>query len=319
MRVMWPSCLLAAIILAMSCLSCSAATNKKDKPNAIVHPLDESNWTAVMDPKGEWMVEFIAPWCPACKDFAPEFQRLAEWNQSPHVKFASVDVHEQPGLSGRFLITALPTVYHIKDGVVRYYNYIRDRERMSLWLAREDWFKVNPVGTLLYPDSIQMGLVGSFFKLSMNLKNVHSWMTEDKGMPNWLTYVIFAIGTVALGGVIGVLLVVVIEAITGRKNTNEIPIHWPTPTSKLQFESKEDKEALRKKTDQSGGDSPATSATNTDEEDNLAEATDEKSGTAKQKSDNEMLGSATGTDEEGGSKMEAGDKAVRRRKARREE
>lgn len=88
---------------------------------------------------------------------------------------------------------------------------------------------------------------------------------------------------------------------------------------KLQFENKEDKEALHKKTDQDGGDSPATSATNTDEEDNLAEATVEKSGSAKQKSDNEMLGSATGTDEEDGSKMEAGDKAVRRRKARREE
>jgi thioredoxin-like negative regulator of GroEL len=37
------------------------------------------------------------------------------------VNVAKVDVTEQTGLSRQFIITALPTIYHCKDGEFRHY------------------------------------------------------------------------------------------------------------------------------------------------------------------------------------------------------
>ena len=30
-------------------------------------------------------------------------------------------------------------------------------------------------------------------------------MVEDKGIPNWVTYVLFGVGTISLGGLIGIV------------------------------------------------------------------------------------------------------------------
>lgn len=53
----------------------------------------------------------IARWCPACKDLAKSWNSFAEWSKDLSVNVAEIDVTENPGLSGRFLVTALPTIY----------------------------------------------------------------------------------------------------------------------------------------------------------------------------------------------------------------
>ncbi|MGH0189375.1 UNVERIFIED_CONTAM: hypothetical protein FKN15_035193 [Acipenser sinensis] len=53
----------------------------------------------------------FAPWCPACQQLQPEWNDFAEWGDDIGVSIAKVDVTEEPGLSGRFIITALPTIY----------------------------------------------------------------------------------------------------------------------------------------------------------------------------------------------------------------
>nr|KAF6487989.1 thioredoxin related transmembrane protein 1 [Rousettus aegyptiacus] len=74
-----------------------------------VRIITDENWKELLE--GEWMIEFYAPWCPACQNLQPEWESFAEWGEDLEVNVAKVDVTEQPGLSGRFIITALPTIY----------------------------------------------------------------------------------------------------------------------------------------------------------------------------------------------------------------
>uniref|UniRef100_A0A8C5P330 Thioredoxin domain-containing protein n=1 Tax=Jaculus jaculus TaxID=51337 RepID=A0A8C5P330_JACJA len=74
-----------------------------------VRVITDENWTEMLE--GEWMIEFYAPWCPACQNLQPEWESFAEWGEDLEVNVAKVDVTEQTGLSGRFIITALPTIY----------------------------------------------------------------------------------------------------------------------------------------------------------------------------------------------------------------
>ena len=71
--------------------------------------LDENSWTEML--KGEWMVEFYAPWCPACKHLESQWEQFSSWSDDLSIKVASIDVTTNPGLSGRFMVTALPTIY----------------------------------------------------------------------------------------------------------------------------------------------------------------------------------------------------------------
>ena len=53
------------------------------------------------------MIEFYAPWCPACQNLQPEWESFAEWGEDLEVNVAKVDVTEQPGsLSLWFILQA---------------------------------------------------------------------------------------------------------------------------------------------------------------------------------------------------------------------
>ena len=41
--------------------------------------LDESNWRQML--AGEWMVEFYAPWCPACRQLHSTWAEFADWTE----------------------------------------------------------------------------------------------------------------------------------------------------------------------------------------------------------------------------------------------
>ena len=91
--------------------------------------------------EGEWLIEFFAPWCPACQGFIPIWEQVATHFNQPHkaTKVAKVDVTLEPLISSHFMITALPSIFHINNGEVRMYRsskrsltafteYIRDKE-----------------------------------------------------------------------------------------------------------------------------------------------------------------------------------------------
>ena len=85
---------------------------------------------------------------------------------------AKVDVTENPGLSGRFLVTALPTIYHVKDGVFRVYRGARDKDSFISFIEDRKWTEVDIVPYWKDPSSPQMALVACFFKVHCIAANV---------------------------------------------------------------------------------------------------------------------------------------------------
>ncbi|GMS78659.1 hypothetical protein PENTCL1PPCAC_30227 [Pristionchus entomophagus] len=173
--------------------------------------LQEENWTQLL--KGEWMLEFHAPWCPACKDLQKSWNSFADFAPDLKIKVAEVDVTKNPGLSGRFLVTALPTIYHVKDGVFRVYSGSRDKNDFISFVEDRRWRTIDAVPDYKHPNSAQMGVVAVFFKLSMAVRDLHNTLVEEKGIPSWASYSIFAGVTLLLGCVLGFLIVLVIDQV----------------------------------------------------------------------------------------------------------
>lgn len=169
----------------------------------------DGNWQDIME--GEWMIEFFAPWCPACQQLQPVWNEFADWGDDMGVKIAKVDVTEQPGLSGRFIITSLPTIYHCKDGVFRRYQGARTKEDFLSFIDEQKWQGIEPVSSWFGPDSVLMNTMSALFKLSMFIRRCHNYLTEQLGLPVWGSYVIFGLATLFSGLVLGLILVFIAD------------------------------------------------------------------------------------------------------------
>jgi len=102
--------------------------------NGVVE-LHEDSWYQVTE--GEWMIKFYAPWCPACRSLTNSWSDFAEWTQDLGLDgVAEVDVTRNPGLSGRFLVTALPTVVKLRIGQKKCRNVDIFDPLMSISRAR---------------------------------------------------------------------------------------------------------------------------------------------------------------------------------------
>lgn len=169
----------------------------------------DENWEEILT--GEWMIEFYAPWCPACQQLQPVWKEFADWGEDMGVNIAKVDVTEQPGLSGRFIITSLPTIYHCKDGVFRKYQGARTKDDLLSFVDEQKWKAVEPVSTWFGPSSILMNLMSALFKLSMFIRHCHNYMTEHLGLPVWGSYIIFGLATLFSGLMLGLVLVFIAD------------------------------------------------------------------------------------------------------------
>ncbi|CDW52166.1 Thioredoxin domain containing protein [Trichuris trichiura] len=154
-----------------------------------------------------------APWCPACKDLGKAWSSFAQWSKDLNIKVADVDVTANPGLSGRFLVTALPTIFHVKDGVFRIYNGPRDKEDFIAFVEKKKWTIIDPLPSWKHPSSIQMSVVSHFFRLSMAVRDLHVTLIEKYGFAAWMSYTLFGAVTLFLGCVLGFFIVFIIDRI----------------------------------------------------------------------------------------------------------
>lgn len=172
--------------------------------------VNEENWEHLLD-NGEWMVEFYAPWCPACKRFEATWAQFADKANQLDIRVGAADVNANPVLSGLFSVTSLPTIYHIKDGKYRIYSQGRDLSKLTAFIANKEWKSIEPSSAWLAPNSFLIKIMSVLFKLTIYFKDFYTDLTENQGYPIWAVLTLFVVLTVTSGLIIGVIFVLIID------------------------------------------------------------------------------------------------------------
>ncbi len=80
------------------------------------------------------VVDFWAPWCGPCVNFAPIFEDVAE-ERSGKVRFIKVNTEAEQALSARFRIRSIPTLMIFKQGqMVEMLNGALPKTHFDNWL-----------------------------------------------------------------------------------------------------------------------------------------------------------------------------------------
>nr|XP_060641702.1 thioredoxin-related transmembrane protein 4 [Anolis sagrei ordinatus] len=183
--------------------------------------LHGSNWSLLL--QGHWMVEFYAPWCPACQQMESSWEAFARNSKDLELSVGKVDVTQEPGISGRFFVTTLPTIYHAKDGIFRRYRGSRSLEDLEGYILEKKWEAVEPVAGWKSPSSILMHGMAGLFYLSGWIRQIHSYLTDTLGLHVWVSYAVFILGTLLVGLILGLILVLISDCISPSKFKTEDP------------------------------------------------------------------------------------------------
>jgi len=80
------------------------------------------------------VVDFWAPWCGPCVNFAPIFEDVAE-ERNGKVRFVKVNTEAEQALSARFRIRSIPTIMIFKQGqMVEMLNGALPKAHFDNWL-----------------------------------------------------------------------------------------------------------------------------------------------------------------------------------------
>jgi len=62
------------------------------------------------------ILDFWAPWCGPCRQFAPIFEKVA--TEYPDILFGKINTEEQQDLGAYFQIRSIPTVMVLRENIV---------------------------------------------------------------------------------------------------------------------------------------------------------------------------------------------------------
>ena len=78
--------------------------------------LNKSNFEAEVSASTVAVIDFWAPWCGPCKNFAPTYEAVSELFSN--VMFAKVNTEIEQELAVHFNIRSIPTLMIIRDNVI---------------------------------------------------------------------------------------------------------------------------------------------------------------------------------------------------------
>ncbi|CAB1331294.1 unnamed protein product [Coregonus sp. 'balchen'] len=162
------------------------------KPSSLKE-ITDGNWEDIL--AGEWMIEFFAPWCPACQQLQPVWNDFADWGEDMGVNIA-------------------------KDGVFRRYQGARTKDDFLSFIDEKKWQGIEPVSSWFGPSSFMMNTMSALFKLSMFIRRCHNYLTEQLGIPVWGSYVIFGLATLFSGLALGLILVFIADFVFPSRRFN---------------------------------------------------------------------------------------------------
>ena len=78
--------------------------------------LNEGNFNDVLSGDKTVIIDFWAPWCGPCRQFAPTFEAAAAKHED--VVFAKVNTEDEQGLAAAFNIRSIPTLMVFRERVM---------------------------------------------------------------------------------------------------------------------------------------------------------------------------------------------------------